>query len=77
MLIWDIETDGLLDTVSKLWCLSIYDTETDRLDSYSPADVTKGVERLSEALQQDIPICGHNIINFDINAKRRRKNRKR
>lgn len=68
MLIWDIETDGLLDTVSKLWCLSIYDTETDRLDSYSPADVTKGVERLSEALQQDIPICGHNIINFDIPA---------
>lgn len=68
MLIWDIETDGLLDTVSKLWCLSIYDTETDKLDSYSPADVTKGVERLSEALQQDIPICGHNIINFDIPA---------
>lgn len=64
MLIFDIETDGLLDTVSRLFCLSIYDTETDKLVAYGIDEVDKGVQRLRAA----DAICGHNIINYDIPA---------
>lgn len=68
MLIFDIECNGLLDTVSKLWCMSVYDTETDKMYSYAPDSVTRGVEQLQNAIDNNIPICGHNIINFDIPA---------
>ena len=35
MLIFDIETNGLLDTVDKAHCIAIYDTEKESLNSYS------------------------------------------
>lgn len=63
MLIFDIETDGLLDTVTKIHCMVIYDDYKDEYTLYRPKDIEKGVKRLVNYTGQ---IVGHNIIAFDI-----------
>ena len=68
MLIFDIETDGLLDTVSKLHCLCIYDDLHGKMYRYSPEHVEAGLKQLMCALDEGTGICGHNIINYDIPA---------
>lgn len=62
MLVFDIETDGLLDEVTKVHCMVIKDTDTGELFRYRPSEVKQGVDKL---LQADC-ICGHNVIAFDI-----------
>ena len=66
-LVYDIETDGLLDSFSKIWCLGIADasdgvvtTYTD-FDDYRPS-LREGVERLKAADR----VVGHNVIGFDM-----------
>lgn len=67
MLIFDIETDGLLDTMKTIHCMSISDGNS-HIVSYRPSEIEKGVKRLWEAVNNEEGICGHNIINFDIPA---------
>lgn len=68
MLIFDIETDGLLDTTTKLHCLCIYDTQTDVFTRYADRPGyepnEEGVKQLMEAAE----ICGHNVLCFDVPA---------
>lgn len=66
MLIFDIETDGLFDTLSTLHCLSIYDGE--KMTGYKQAECVDGVKRLQHALETGEEIIGHNIIAFDLKA---------
>ena len=67
-LIFDIETDGLLDDCTKIHCLCIQDQQTGK--TYSCADqpgyipIREGLQKLSEAEF----IVGHNIIKFDLPA---------
>lgn len=68
MLIFDIETDGLLKNVSKLHCMCIYDTDTDLMHRFSPENNVEGVQMLQQALDTGKGICGHNVIDFDIPA---------
>ena len=68
MLYFDIETDGLLDTLTTLHCMCIYDDETEKMYRYNPNTVSNGVKKLIKALYNNVKICGHNIINFDIPA---------
>lgn len=63
-LIFDIETDGLLNTTQKLHCIAIYDTERDTLKSYSNNTLRDGLLALSEANE----LIGHNIVKFDLPA---------
>ena len=63
MLFFDIETDGLLDTLSKIHCMTIID-ETGSIQRYRPNEIQNGIKRL---LQSDY-VCGHNVIAFDIPA---------
>lgn len=63
MLIFDLESDGLLDRLTKIHTLCIHDTDTKRYTRYDKTDVPRGIERLQHA-----DICGHNIIGFDIPA---------
>lgn len=63
-LIFDIETDGLLNTTQKLHCIAIYDTERDTLKSYSNNTLRDGLLALSEADE----LIGHNIVKFDLPA---------
>lgn len=62
-LIFDLETDGLLDEVSKIHCLVMKDTETGKVSHYVAGTyINHGLERL---MQADL-IAGHNVIKYDI-----------
>jgi len=66
MLVFDLETDGLLDDVTKIHCLVIYDSEADTTciynDQGSQEPIVRGVQRLEDA---DV-LVGHNVIGFDL-----------
>tara|TARA_R100001443_G_scaffold9627_5_gene19234 strand:- start:6779 stop:7297 length:519 start_codon:yes stop_codon:yes gene_type:complete len=67
VLVFDIETNGLIPDVDEIHCLSIYDTDEDHLETYNNQKDNKypvhtGLQRLCDA---DC-IAGHNIINYDL-----------
>jgi DNA polymerase-1 len=68
-LVWDVETNGLLNSATVLHCIAIQDVDTlqvslytDSLAMNSQGSIEDGVQRLRSA---DL-IIGHNIINYDI-----------
>lgn len=66
-LVFDLETDGLVNETTKIHCLEIYDTETDSWyhctdDSKDYMSISDGVDVLAQAQE----IAGHNIVKFDI-----------
>ena len=65
MLIFDIETDGLLDELTQIFCLVIIDTSNNNtVYDYKADNVQLGLDKLMKADK----VCGHNIIGFDIPA---------
>lgn len=63
-LLFDLESNGLLHTLTKIHVLAIYDTEASKSYVFRGPDIIKGVRML-----QDAPlIAGHNIIYFDLPA---------
>ena len=68
MLVFDLETNGLLNDLTLVHCLAIYDSETNETLVYSDQGnrdpIVRGVTRLEESDR----IAGHNIISFDIPA---------
>ena len=66
MLVFDLETDGLLNDVTCIHCLVIYDSKSDQTfvynDKGSEEPIVRGIQILEEA---DV-ICGHNVISYDI-----------
>lgn len=69
MKLFDLETNGLLDTVSKIHCLVIKDRETGKLSRYIPSGfpmVAEGSIEEGLALLSTGPIGGHNVIKYDI-----------
>ena len=67
-LIFDIETDGLLDTMTTIHCIGIKDAETGQATAYRGDSISDGIALLSSAAV----IVGHNILGFDIPAIRSR-----
>ena len=67
MLYFDIETDGLLANATQVHCMVIIDQDNN-VFKYRPHEITKGTNKLLDALRVGEPICGPNIINFDIPA---------
>ena len=71
MLIFDLESDNLLQDVTTCHCLVIYDTEADQTlvynDEGNAEPITRGVQLLDDA---DI-VCGHNIISYDLPVLRK------
>ena len=65
-LVFDLETDGLLNDVTRVHCLGIYDIDTKETyafnDQGDQQPITKGVQMLEDAES----IVGHNIIGYDI-----------
>ena len=53
MLVFDLESNGLLNDVSRIHCLVIYDSETDETlvynDEGNAEPITRGVQRLEDA----------------------------
>jgi hypothetical protein len=66
MIVFDLETDGLLFQVTQIHCLVLYDTDEDQLHIYNDRGecepLIRGITRLEEA----DTIVGHNIIGYDI-----------
>jgi DNA polymerase-1 len=62
MLIFDIESDGLLDTVSVIHCGVTYNTETKEYKRYTNEEISLLINDLQEA----DALGGHNIISYDI-----------
>jgi len=65
-LVFDIETDGLLDDVTRVHCLGIYDLDAKETyvfnDQGDQQPLTRGIQMLEDAEC----IIGHNIIGYDI-----------
>ena len=66
MIIFDLETDGLLDTVSKIHCLCLYDTEAEQTYVYNDAGTAEPIVRGIQVLNDADCIVGHNIIGYDL-----------
>ena len=62
--VFDLESDGLLDTLTKIHSLVLKNIDTGEVFSFTPNDIESGVKMLAEA---DL-VIGHNIIKFDIPA---------
>ena len=61
-LLFDLETDGLLPTVSKIHCCCIIDVATGESTGYRPHEIEVALIRLSQADE----LLGHNLIGFDL-----------
>ena len=66
MIIFDIETNGLLHNVTTIHCLVIYETETKQTLVYNDEGDTEPLTRGLQRLEDAECIVGHNIINYDI-----------
>ena len=70
-LVFDLESNGLLNDVTKIHCLVIYEQETGETIAYNDEGnaepITRGVQRLEDA---DV-IVGHNVIGYDIPCLRK------
>ena len=70
MLVFDLETNGLLNDVTKIHCMAIYDTETDQTFVYNDECPGQGMSnpvlRGVQYLELADCIVGHNILGFDI-----------
>ena len=65
MIVFDIETNGLLNDVTQIHCAVLHDTEEQTTVTYNDQGgepITRALTILNEASQ----IAGHNIINYDI-----------
>jgi len=63
LLVFDVETDGLLEELTTVHCLCVIDLVTGTEYEYGPEDIPKGLELLEAH-----PLVGHNIKEFDIPA---------
>lgn len=61
MLLFDLETNGLLPDVSTIHCMVTYDTETKEFKQYNPDQIEEGLESLKNR-----QIGGHNILGYDL-----------
>ena len=72
MLVFDIETNGLLYDVSKIHCISTFCTKEEKSYVYNDQDdetpsIRDGINQLMEA----DTLAGHNIIGYDLPVLRK------
>jgi len=65
-LVFDLETNGLLNDVTRIHCIAIYDSTTNEIETYNDEknnkySISEGIARLLVA----DTLVGHNIINYD------------
>lgn len=61
-LAFDIEANGLLDTVSKIHCLCVVDLDSDQTWQFGPSQIEEGLELLKTA---DL-LVAHNALGYDM-----------
>ena len=62
--VWDLESNGLLDTVHTIHCIVCRNVDTGEVREFGPSDIQPALDLLSGADE----IIGHNIIGYDIPA---------
>ena len=60
--IFDIEANGFLYDVNKVWCLVFKDVDTEEVYSYYLDNIESGLKKLAKA---DV-LIGHNIVGYDL-----------
>lgn len=60
--LFDAEANGLLDTVTRAWCVVIKDIETLKVCEYGPDQIQQALDHL----QKSDWILGHNIVAYDL-----------
>ena len=76
-LVFDLETNGLLNDATRIHCISLYSNETGKIESFNDEKYADNPKDLPMAGHYSITtalgwlevadyIIGHNIINFDI-----------
>ncbi|KVW40305.1 hypothetical protein WK94_23400 [Burkholderia ubonensis] len=73
ILTWDLETDGLLRELTRIWVLAIGTVGSDVITTYTDHDpnyppLMEGVERLMAHVARGGKTAAHNGINFDRKA---------
>jgi len=66
MLTIDIETDGLLESMTTIHCAVAKDYKTGETHTFGPTEIVKFLELIDGQV-----VIGHNIINFDLPALHR------
>lgn len=61
-LVFDIEGDGLYETITKVWCIVAEDVDTGEVRKFGPDELSAACDYLNTAST----IVGHNIIDFDL-----------
>ena len=61
-LIFDIETNGLYDEATELFCVAIHDVVRNETIGYGPGSIDRAINRLANATC----LIGHNIIFYDL-----------
>ena len=62
--VFDVETNGLLETLTTIHCLVCLNADTDEIYSFGPSDIPEGLKLLQSASE----LIGHNAIKFDLPA---------
>ena len=63
-LVFDIETNGFIDVMNTIHCISACDIDTGTYYNFKPDTINEGIKMLAEA---DVLIA-HNGIKFDVPA---------
>src|SRR5574337_748665 len=63
-LLFDIEADGLLDTITKVHCICIIDVDSGEEFSFGPDQIEEALAMLYDASE----IIAHNGISYDLKA---------
>jgi len=66
MLIFDLETNGLLNDVTTIHCLCIFDTETEETLVFNDQGNKHPIIRGVQLLEDCDSVVGHNICGYDI-----------
>ena len=66
-LVFDIEANGLLETVDRVWCMVTYDLERRTFNEYEPDQIEDGIRELRGADK----LVAHNGIGYDLPAIRK------
>ena len=68
-LVFDIESNGLLEEISTIWCIVCQNVDTKEIISFSDHDDTlQSTQAGLDYLQAADVLIGHNIIGYDIPA---------
>jgi DNA polymerase I-like protein with 3'-5' exonuclease and polymerase domains len=65
-LIFDLESDGLLDKTTQIHCICIADLMAGRMYEFNDQPEGRGIQEGLAMLQNADTIVGHNIVGFDI-----------